>query len=345
MISVRGQWYDGRTAAVRNAVFSVYETGESRVEAAGGGLLATAFIAELKISSRLADTPRYLEFPGGSKFQTDDNDAVDRVTARFRLNRWSSFLHRLESRSAYILAAMVLLVAFLVGSVKYGVPFLAGTIADHLPPSAYDLAGRQTLEVLDRSFLAPTQLDESTRGRVLNHFRTALNGHSHPGIRVLFRKGGHLGANAFALPDGTIVFTDEMVRSAQRDEELTAVLAHEVGHVVHRHGMRRMIQDSLLGFLVMALTGDVSGSSEMFLGLPVILTELAYSREFEREADDYALAFLKARRVPPVHFARLMERIREESPAPQSAASSGWRTYLSTHPALEERIRRFRPES
>ena len=46
-------------------------------------------------------------------------------------------------------------------------------------------------------------------------------------------------------------------------------------------------QDALLGFGLRALTGDVAGSSELFLGLPVLLTQLGCSRRFEREADRY----------------------------------------------------------
>ena len=133
-------------------------------------------------------------------------------------------------------------------------------------------------------------------------------------LTVLFRKGGRVGPNAFALPDGTILFTDEMVRLADHDDELVAVLAHEIGHVVHRHGLRAVIQDSLLGFALLAITGDATGSSELFLGLPVLLTQLAYSRTFEREADNYALDYLRAHNIPPIHFAHLMRRIEQAAP-------------------------------
>ncbi|MCK7469253.1 MAG: M48 family metallopeptidase [Desulfosudis oleivorans] len=82
--------------------------------------------------------------------------------------------------------------------------------------------------------------------------------------------------------------------SPAADDELLAVLAHEAGHVAHRHGVQRIIQDSLLAFAISAVTGDASGTSQLFLGLPVMLTELAYSRDFEREADRYALDTLRS---------------------------------------------------
>jgi len=141
---------------------------------------------------------------------------------------------------------------------------------------------------LDRSIFKPSELDENTQGELLKHFQSVLEAHSEFKIEILFRKGGGIGPNAFALPSGTIVFTDEMIQISEHNDELLAVLTHEIGHIVHRHGMRSLFQDSILGFVLMSITGDVSGSSELFLGLPVMLTELAYSRSFEREADEYA---------------------------------------------------------
>ena len=342
MITLHGRWYDGRTSVATEAVLTVYGSGEVRVESAGSGEpLESRSEFDLEATGRIAHTPRYLLFPGGGKFETEDNDTVDRILARFRGSTRAGLVHRLESRWPYILAALAFLVLFLWGGVRYGVPFTAEVIADHLPPSAYRLASRQTLAVLDRSLLRPTDLDEAVRTRLRNRFRPVLEDHPEQEFTVLFRKGGRLGPNAFALPDGTILFTDEMVRIAEHDDELAAVLAHEIGHVVHRHGMRRVIQDSLLGFALLALTGDVSGSSEIFLSLPVILTELAYSREFEREADDYALSYLTSEGIAPDHFARLMRRLRKKAAAKGKSGDNGWMSYLSTHPALEERIRRF----
>jgi predicted Zn-dependent protease len=203
------------------------------------------------------------------------------------------------------------------------------------------MAGRQGLDVLDQSIFSDSGIDEATRTRLMEHFQPVIRDHSGYELKILFRKGGPLGANAFAMPGGTIVFTDEMVELAEHDDELLAVLTHEIGHIVHRHAMRRVIQDSLLGFVLLAMTGDVSGSSELFLGLPILLTELGYSRKFEREADRYALDCLRSRGTPPIHFARLMRRI-DKKLGPESESRDGkWLNYLSTHPMTDERLRDF----
>ncbi|MES0363269.1 MAG: M48 family metalloprotease, partial [Desulfobacteria bacterium] len=72
-----------------------------------------------------------------------------------------------------------------------------------------------------------------------------------------------------------------------------------------------------------------------------LLTELGYSRQFEREADRYAIDCLRSRGTLPIHFARLMRRI-DKKLAPESESLDGkWLNYLSTHPMTEERLRDF----
>ena len=131
--------------------------------------------------------------------------------------------------------------------------------------------------------------------------------------------------------------------------DLTPFLAHEMGHVVLRHGMRRLIQDSLLVFGLAAITGDASGIAEILLGLPIILTEMAYSRKFEEEADQYALDSLLAWSISPKHFSNLMRRIMEKRKGKRQVKGlsgnqknkNGIINYLSTHPTTERRIEIF----
>jgi Zn-dependent protease with chaperone function len=342
MISIRGKLYDGQTSAEVPAVCFIYDSGAVTVEnSADGRRILSLSRFTIKISPRLADTPRYLHFPGGKKFETLDNLSVDRIAKRFAGTRWTGWLHQLESRWRFAFIALAAMLLFLWGGIKYGVPIAANEIAHRLPPSILNAAGEQTLGILDKSVLSESDLDEAVRSRLQEHFRPVIDAHPDQVLTVLFRKGNRVGPNAFALPDGRIIFTDEMVRLADHDDELVAVLTHEIGHVVHRHGLRAVIQDSLLGFALLAITGDAAGSSELFLGLPVLLTQLAYSRTFEREADNYALDYLRAHDIPPIHFAHLMRRI-EQAASPRSKGSGPkWSGYLSSHPLTAERIQPF----
>jgi Zn-dependent protease with chaperone function len=346
MISITGQWYDSKTSAQVGAVCRIYDNGGVQVERFEDGVpLVSLPRFDIKVSPRLADTPRSLYFPSGEKFETQDNDAVDRVMGQFKRHSWLRLVHLMESRKRYALLALAVLLLSLWGAMKYGVPAVAKLIAFRLPPSVDDIASEHTLDVLDRSLLRPSELDEATRNRIVNHFQPVVQDHPRYRLKIMFRKGNGLGPNAFALPDGTIIFTDEMVATSEHDDGLTGVLVHEIGHVVHRHGMRTIIQDSLLGFAFLAITGDVSGSSELFLALPVLLTQLAYSREFEREADRYALQYLRSHGTPTTHFAQLMRRIDKKMKAKSMASDEKWLNYLSTHPMTEERLKDFEEQS
>ena len=346
MITLHGIWFDGRTSAKIKAACTVSDDGALSVTAlADRRVLAAGPLAEVKASSRLGKTPRWLFFPAGEKFETDDNDAVDRIlNEKGRLPK-TTLLYRLESRWRFVLGALLILLVFFWGGARYGIPLLSKTIAFGLPASVNGVASAQTLKWLDRSLLGPSSLPEPVRSRLIRVFTPLFTDHPDYSLNVVFRAGGRIGPNAFALPDGTMVFTDEIVQLARHDDELLAILAHETGHVVHRHGMRRLIQDSILSFALLAVTGDVTGSSELFLGLPVLLTELAYSRAFEREADQYALDWLCNHGVQPVHFARLMRRLEEKSSSMETSGKRKWTGYLSTHPLTETRIRLFEESS
>ena len=345
MISLNGYWFDGKTSSQVPAVLRVYDNGAVRVES---GETAEELIKlpkfDIRLSPRLANTPRYLMFPGGEKFETVDNDTADEITRRFKPSALYAFLHRLETRKRYILLSLVFMILAALVFARFGVPLTAKAIAFRLPDSVKQMAGEQTLDMLDRGPFKPSELDDETVSRIVHHFQPVFEDHRPHHLKVLFRKGGKVGANAFALPGGTVVFTDEMVNLSENDDELMAVLAHESGHLVNHHGMRSVIQDSLFAFALIAVTGDASGTSEVFLAFPVFLAEMAYSRQFEGEADQYALDYMRSKNIDPAHFARLMRRIEKEDKTKREGGEDEWTNYLSTHPRLKERLENFAPE-
>jgi predicted Zn-dependent protease len=144
--------------------------------------------------------------------------------------------------------------------------------------------------------------------------------------------------NAFALPGGTIVVTDEMVAAVGSDDELLAVLAHEIGHVRGRHAMRLVLRSSGLAVLLTALAGDAVGVTFLAVALPTMLLQSGYSRQFEAEADDYAFAHMKRHGVSPQAFADVMRRLEKETGG--TLDDDAMMRYLGTHPATAERIRR-----
>jgi Zn-dependent protease with chaperone function len=159
-------------------------------------------------------------------------------------------------------------------------------------------------------------------------------------FKVLFRKSDLLGANAFALPTGTIIVTHQQVALAKDDDEIAAVLAHEAGHVVRRHGVRQLLQDSVVSLSVTWYIGDISSLVAL---APTALLQANYSRELEREADRYAAETLRLNNVSLEAMARMLVRLDESRDSAEAGGSKeGMLDYLSTHPVTRERLEEFR---
>jgi len=101
------------------------------------------------------------------------------------------------------------------------------------------------------------------------------------------------------------------------------------------------------------LTGDLSASDDLLITLPTILSSTAFSRQHETEADEFALKIMQKANIDPIHFAHIMAKItqieyqQDEQKNSDKSDSKQITTrtekilsYLSSHPATEERIER-----
>ncbi len=124
---------------------------------------------------------------------------------------------------------------------------------------------------------------------------------------------------------------------AGSDDQIAAVLAHEIGHVRHHHGLRLALQAAGVAVLTTVLLGDATSVASLATSLPAALLQSGYSRDFETEADDYALQRLKETGVSPKAFADVMVLL-EKSHSGKSGGQA--QDYFSTHPATAKRIER-----
>jgi predicted Zn-dependent protease len=150
--------------------------------------------------------------------------------------------------------------------------------------------------------------------------------------RLEFRASPVIGPNAFALPSGIIVVTDELVKLSRNDREVLAVLAHELGHVRYRHTMRHLLQGSATALIIAGVTGDIASTTSLAAAAPALLLQTKYSRDYEREADRYAIELLQKAGIGPSHFAAILARM-ENKPGKPGALP----TFLSSHPPTQER--------
>ncbi len=361
MIVLRGRYYDGQSARAVDLQLQIAADGSLQAEPpllpSGGNL---RFV---RVDSRIAGLPANLRFPWGGTFETSDHDAVEAAFSAIGVQ--TSWLHRLESRTRYVVGAAVFTLAFMTAGYFWGVPALSAAVTPLLPAGVGKALGEGALDQLDRYILEDSELSAARKAELSTVF-ASLHRDADLGLepKLEFRGGGFLDANAFALPDGTVVLTDELVALAENDQQLAAVLLHELGHVQHRHSLRQILNQSSVAVLTFLLLGDASTVSALVVATPTVLLETSFSRAMETEADDYAVAYFKTHREDPLSLATMLARLdryhrfcRREKSMNATEAEACMRgageereldedgdlvSYASTHPATEERIARIR---
>ena len=335
---ISARYYDGRTSETTAVRLSFWHDGS--VSLSGTAEAATYKLEDLDISTRIGNTPRLIGLPDGGKCEVSDNNAIDRILRKQATNH-SSLLHTLENHYLFVLAAILVTIAAGTMTFKYGLPWLAERSAHALPQSVDRSLGKGTLDLLDQTLFSPTTLEPPVQARLGRRFAQMIT--TLPGGRdyqLLFRAGDNIGANALALPSGIIVMTDELVAASENDDELVAILAHEIGHLEHRHSIRMAMQSTAVALIIAAISGDMVSSSSLLVALPTVLIHSSYSREFETEADEYAWHYLVDNGIPTESFAGILTRIADDSSDPDVSK------YLSSHPGTRERVEQFlqRPE-
>jgi Zn-dependent protease with chaperone function len=326
-------YYDGRTSARKPVRVRGY-TGILQI--VGEGLRLDVPLAKVQVDPPVGGTRRALHLPGGAQLQTDDDAAVESLFPRPRA--LESWVDALERSWPHAIAAIALIAAFAWWSVVDGLPRAAKIVAGFVPPAVETRLGEQTLAFFERSQCGPSELGIARQETLQRRFAALTEGLADGyAYRLLPRACRGIGANAFALPGGPVVITDALVRLAQSDDQIAAVLAHEIGHVHYRHGLRLGLQAAGLAALTVALLGDATSITSLATTLPAALLQSGYSRELETEADDYAFERMKEIGLPPRAFAEMMRLLEKDRQAKSGGAASG---YLSTHPATAKRIER-----
>ena len=98
--------------------------------------------------------------------------------------------------------------------------------------------------------------------------------------------------NAFALPGGYIYINRGLMAYLSSEEELAAVLGHEIGHVTARHSVRQQSQSQLLGILTAAVDMKTGRSAGNLMNLASSALLSGYGRDMELEADDLGAQYL-----------------------------------------------------
>jgi Zn-dependent protease with chaperone function len=232
-----------------------------------------------------------------------------------------------------LLALFLVLAALGYLAYRFGAPIVADWLAAAALEGLVSAVSDQTLATLERDALEPTALTKERQAQISGAFVQAVG--ARGGYRLVFASSPALGPNAAALPSGIIIITDDLVRLARDDREIVGVLAHEAGHVEGRHGLRLLVRAFAFDTMVGLLFGDYSGVAAAASSM---LVQARYSRDFEREADVFAAASLRARGIAPSVLADILGRLEQDGLGRRKGPRPPLLDYVNSHPATAERM-------
>ena len=333
MIKLPATWYDGQTSSPQNVELCFDDNGQ--VHITGPDVANSYDIATVKSKPRVGKLPTQFIFSDHTICEVSEHIDLQSALQLLPKRSFQDVIHKIENNMMAILVSLLLAVAIIFVVIQYGVPYGAKLVAFKIPIALENRMGQDALAFFDKTICKPSTLAPDRKQQVETIFAKTLLGIGTVPIQLHFRDCGKMGANAFALPSGIILFTDEMINLAKDDRELVGVLAHEVGHVQHRHIMRQILQNSVTGLVLVLITGDIGSASSFAAALPTLLVRAKFSRNFEVESDVYARQYLKKQGISPVHLANILDRLSKLDGDKESHIIG----FLSSHPLTEERIK------
>jgi Zn-dependent protease with chaperone function len=233
---------------------------------------------------------------------------------------------RQRRRHLGLVAGLAGAAAAIAGLVFIGIPAASGPLARHTPPELERKIGENFETQIGLGFHTcggkPGQAALASLGHRLSQ------GTGTPfDIRV---RAVHAPmVNAFALPGGAIMVTDELIDLAKTPDELSAVIAHEAAHVEKRHVMQGVWRSFGFGVLLDAAVGGGTGAGQQLILLMGSATNLRYSRAAEAEADAGGQDLLAARGLSSQGMAPFFQRLAATAETRDSRAV---KALISDHP-------------
>lgn len=329
-------FYDGVSARRRAVTLKV--TASSLDIHEGGEWIASWPVGDVRQKDAPDGVLRLMREGGPDLARLDVTDTADQAAIQLHCFRLDAPEHRERTGrivfwSSATAISIILCVLFLI-------PLMAEKLTPLIPVEYEQHIGKAVdnqVRVLFRG-----KVCEAPEGlaalRVLTERLSKARGVDVPlDVQVLEAKK----PNAIALPGGRIYIFKPLLDEAKSADELAGVLAHEIGHVINRDGLRKLIQSSGTSYLFGLLFGDVTGGGAIVLASRY-LVDSAYSRDAESAADDYAGKTMVSLGRPAHPMALLLKRIEADDDDEEETGKGNERgipAFLSTHPVTDQRLK------
>jgi Zn-dependent protease with chaperone function len=230
------------------------------------------------------------------------------------LDRGGAADRRLRQRVVVLSLAAI---ASVVLTAVFGMPVLANKITPIIPLRIEKKFGeaidRQVRTMLDaerssEAFLCGAGAGEAPGRKALDKVVQDLEQTAHAPYHFHVEVVRQPVTNAFALPGGHIYVYDGLLKKSETAHELAGVIAHEMGHVVHRDGTRTVLESAGLSFLFGMMLGDFVGGGAVVIAAKTILSS-SYSRHAEAAADRYSVELMQKAGGDPKALGAILSRI------------------------------------
>jgi Zn-dependent protease with chaperone function len=333
-------YFDGRQAAVRRVGYQVDIAARQLIIARPEAIEIAWAFGDLRAQRDQADPERLIVTSLTqplARLVVEDADVIAALRREApKLNKTPAVRgkRRVAAWAAGALASVALIVFGLV-------PLTADQLARILPPSGEEALGEATLEqirsALAEDFSEIVRVCEAPDGSQAMAAMQARLGRDYDlAYDVKITILDHPMVNAFALPGGQVVFFRGMLDAATHPDQIAAVLAHEIGHVVARDPTRIALRSAgSLGVLGLLFGDFAGGAAVLFLVEQLIRAD--YTREAEAAADDFGIAMMRNSGADPAALADLFAIMREKYGDVQGISA-----HFVSHPSLGDRIEKAR---
>jgi predicted Zn-dependent protease len=328
MTAWTGTYFDGRSAA-RSSVTVRLTAVALQIERSDGGVVSWPYGDIRQTQGAGAGEPARLERGRGQPEVLVVEDpgflpAIRAIAPHYR-RRFTDPARR-RARIWAVVGLALAAAAASAATYLWIIPAVAGRMAAFVPVEWEEALGRSVVaQTVDSAAVCPVP-------EALDRLVARLAA-TRPG-RYTFRLTmvNDSIVNAFAAPGGYIVLHRGLVNLTRTPEELAGVLAHEMQHVLLRHGTQAVLREIPLQLFFAAVTSD-AGLGRQVAGAAARVGSLRYGRDAEAAADRAGAAMLRDARVDPAGMVTLFQRLEaREGEVPRIAV------YLSTHPRTEARI-------
>lgn len=316
---MEGRFHDGRTTASHAVEVRADDQGLAFETA--GEAHAWAF-AEIEV-----------EWTGERVRLARPGDPARLLVDRADWERAAPASHRRPKRPWRLVAGLTAAAAVVAGVVFVGVPAASGPLA-RATPIGFEAQLGESFEA--QVGLAFKPCEGQAGQRALQRLVGRLEQASDSPFELRAQVVRAPMANAFALPGGAILVTDDLIEMAQTPDELAAVLAHEAAHVERRHVMQAVWRSLGLGLVLDAVVGGGTGAGQQAVLLAGSVTDLRYSRDAELEADARGQALLQAVGVSSAGMGPFFRRLAAEAKG-EGPRATAVRELISTHPDTARR--------